>query len=84
MFPSHVSPSLSRQPSFFPANILTSAKTASTLLGPSGRVYTQVKVLRLNTRTQRPHIYKAQSANNLFVYKYVFPPVFALSQELAV
>lgn len=58
-------------------------RMASTLVGASGRVYTELDVLRLNPRTKEPQIFKAQCGNDFFVYKGVSESVFALSQELA-
>ncbi|EPE05817.1 serine threonine protein kinase [Ophiostoma piceae UAMH 11346] len=78
MFSYRATSSLARQLS---SHLAT--RMASTLVGASGRVYTQLEVLRLDHRTKEPRIFKAQCGSDLFVYKRVSESFFGLSQELA-
>ncbi|KAI0009492.1 kinase-like domain-containing protein [Xylariaceae sp. FL0662B] len=56
---------------------------ASTIVGKSGRVYSQGEVLQLNRMDHKLSIFKAESGNECFVFKRVSRPFYDLSLRLA-
>ncbi|RMY72759.1 hypothetical protein D0864_10357 [Hortaea werneckii] len=62
---------------------ISSIRVKSTIIGDSGRTYTDGEVLRRHPEDKRFDIYKAKSAGKSFVYKRVPRPFFNLSQRMA-